>query len=259
MLRPQRRRQLAPAVRTDRLDRSAIESFGLPGLAFAAGGVDAATYLGLGHAFPANMTGNTVLIGVAVAQGAGQAGLRSAVVLVGFATGVVSGVLLRDRREWPLNAAVPLSVQSGLMLAVIAVWAALGVTNGAVRYPLLGAMGAAMGLQSAASRSGRVPTTYMTGTLTKALVALTDRALRARGDEPHRPHEGELAGGVWLAYGLGALLGALLEVAWGAGALAVPTAVILAATVLVIGVRRRTPERDRSFVREPRQGACGKS
>jgi len=239
-------------VRTGRPDRSAIETFGLPGLAFAAGGVDAATYLGLGHAFPANMTGNTVLIGVAVAQGAGQAGLRSAVVLGGFAAGVVSGVMLRDRREWPLNAAAPLLVQSGLMLAVIAVWAALGVTSGAVRYPLLGAMGAAMGLQSAASRSGSVPTTYMTGTLTKALAALTDRALRAHGHEPHPPHEIELAGGVWLAYGLGALLGALVEVGLGAAALAVLTAVILAATGTVINVRRRTPARERSFAREPR-------
>lgn len=236
---------------TGRPDRSAIETFGLPGLAFAAGGVDAATYLGLGHAFPANMTGNTVLIGVAVAQGDGQAGLRSAVVLAGFAAGVASGVMLRDRREWPLNAAAPLLLQSALMLAVIAVWAALGLTGGAVRYPLLGAMGAAMGLQSAASRSGAVPTTYMTGTLTKALAALTDRALRARGHEPHPPHEGELAGGVWLAYGVGALLGALLEVASGAGALAIPTAVILAATAVVIMVRHRTPARDRSFAREP--------
>lgn len=239
-------------MRTGRLDRSAIETFGLPGLAFAAGGVDAATYLGLGHAFPANMTGNTVLIGVAVAQGAGQAGLRSAVVLGGFATGVVVGVMLRDRREWPLNAAAPLLVQAGLMLAVIAAWAALGVTEGAVRYPLLGAMGAAMGLQSAASRSGSVPTTYMTGTLTKALAALTDRALRARGHEPRPVREVELAGGVWLAYGLGAFLGALVEVASGAAALAVPTAVIVAATIVVIAVRRRTPERDQSFVREPR-------
>src|SRR5947209_4569301 len=40
-------------------------------LAFSAGGVDAAVYLGLGHAFPANMTGNTVLIAIAVARGGG--------------------------------------------------------------------------------------------------------------------------------------------------------------------------------------------
>lgn len=57
--------QTAPgkAMGTDR-------DLGLLGLALAAGGVDAATYLGLGRAFPANMTGNTVLLGVAVARGA---------------------------------------------------------------------------------------------------------------------------------------------------------------------------------------------
>ena len=46
-------------------------------LTWAAGGVDAISYLGLGHVFTANMTGNAVLLGLAVGQGQGLAALRS--------------------------------------------------------------------------------------------------------------------------------------------------------------------------------------
>jgi uncharacterized membrane protein YoaK (UPF0700 family) len=38
-------------------------------LTWAAGSVDAISYLGLGHVFTAMMTGNTVLLGLALAQG----------------------------------------------------------------------------------------------------------------------------------------------------------------------------------------------
>ncbi|MGN6697263.1 MAG: YoaK family protein, partial [Thermomicrobiales bacterium] len=57
-------------------------------LAGAAGSLDAISYLGLGHVFTANMTGNTVLLGVALAQRDMPAALRNAVALVGFGVGV---------------------------------------------------------------------------------------------------------------------------------------------------------------------------
>jgi len=38
-------------------------------LAWAAGSLDAIGYLGLGHVFTANMTGNAVLFGLALGQG----------------------------------------------------------------------------------------------------------------------------------------------------------------------------------------------
>lgn len=43
-------------------------------LSLAAGCVDAVSYLGLNHVFTANMTGNTVLLGIALGQAQGQAG-----------------------------------------------------------------------------------------------------------------------------------------------------------------------------------------
>jgi hypothetical protein len=60
-------------------------------LALAAGFLDAASYLGLGHTFPANMTGNTVLLAVAAARGSGTDALQSATALAGFAAGVAVG------------------------------------------------------------------------------------------------------------------------------------------------------------------------
>ncbi|MGC2545046.1 MAG: DUF1275 family protein, partial [Silvibacterium sp.] len=52
--------------------RSAERDFLLFLLAASAGSADGWSYLGLGHAFVANMTGNTVLTGIAVFQKGGD-------------------------------------------------------------------------------------------------------------------------------------------------------------------------------------------
>lgn len=211
--------------------RDALDRFGLPGLAFAAGGVDAASYLGLGHAFPANMTGNTVLLGVAIARADGQAGVRSAVVLAGFALGVVLGLALRGG-SWPDGAAPPLIAHALLMTTVFAVWAVVGAPSGPTRIALLGAAGAAMGLQSVATRGSGVATTYMTGTLTNALAGLSGRIVKRGHSPPPSPRQGQRAGEVWVVYGAGALIGALIETRLGAIALALPSAIIVTTAAL---------------------------
>ena len=60
-------------------------------LSVAAGCVDAASFLGLGQVLPAAMTGNTVLLGLALGQAELQAALRSVVALLGFFSGVLLG------------------------------------------------------------------------------------------------------------------------------------------------------------------------
>jgi uncharacterized membrane protein YoaK (UPF0700 family) len=57
-------------------------------LAGAAGCIDALSYLGLGQVFTANMTGNTVLLGVALCRARWWAVARSGAALVGFLTGL---------------------------------------------------------------------------------------------------------------------------------------------------------------------------
>jgi uncharacterized membrane protein YoaK (UPF0700 family) len=63
-------------------------------LSAAAGCVDAVSYLGLGHIFTANMTGNTVLLGLSLGQADWHAALRSGVALVGFIFGVAVGTVI---------------------------------------------------------------------------------------------------------------------------------------------------------------------
>jgi hypothetical protein len=60
-------------------------------LSAAAGCIDAVSYLGLGYIFTANMTGNTVLLGLSLGRAGWQEALRSGVALVGFIFGLPSG------------------------------------------------------------------------------------------------------------------------------------------------------------------------
>jgi uncharacterized membrane protein YoaK (UPF0700 family) len=191
--------------------------------------MDAITYLGLGHAFPANMTGNTVLLGVAVARGDGTAGVRSAVALGGFSLGVIIGALIVGNRSWPARSASALLLESIVLLALLVGWGLAGSPSGAVRYLLLGGAGGAMGLQSIAARAasgGGVATTYVTGTLTNALASLSGRVVSRGPDSARAHHTGNLAGAIWLLYALGALGGALAQLSWHAAALVGPTTIV---------------------------------
>src|SRR5215813_137819 len=73
-------------------------------LTFAAGCVDALSYLGLSHVFTANMTGNAVLLGLAIGQTQELQVAHSTAAIVGFVGGVVMAAKLvgppRDRVVW---------------------------------------------------------------------------------------------------------------------------------------------------------------
>src|SRR6266851_9068882 len=68
-------------------------------LTWAAGSVDAISYLGLGHVFTAMMTGNTVLLGLAIGQGEILAVLRSVLALAGFVAGAGIGAMVVEQDE----------------------------------------------------------------------------------------------------------------------------------------------------------------
>src|ERR1700758_425488 len=57
----------------------------------ATGIVDAVSYLGLGHVFTANMTGNIVLMGFRLGGAPGISLSRSIIALLGFMLGAVAG------------------------------------------------------------------------------------------------------------------------------------------------------------------------
>ena len=68
-------------------------------LTFTLVSIDAATYLGLGHVFAANMTGNIVLLGFGIAGGGGLPVLAPIVSLRGFLAGAGIGGAAR-RAVW---------------------------------------------------------------------------------------------------------------------------------------------------------------
>src|SRR3989442_324356 len=93
-------------------------------LTWAAGIVDAISYLGLGRVFTAMMTGNTVLLALAVSEGESMAVMRSVLALAGFSAGAAAGALIvmdsDERGEWPSAVTHALAFE-GLLLGVFAV------------------------------------------------------------------------------------------------------------------------------------------
>jgi len=141
-------------------------------LTLTTGLVDAASYLGIGHVFAANMTGNVVLLGFGIAGAGGLPVLAPLVSLAAFLAGAGAGGLLARRRGADrgrhLSAAL---VIEALLMAGAAVLAALvhvrpSTVAGDVVIALL-ALG--MGLRNATVRTFAVPdltTTVLTMTLT---------------------------------------------------------------------------------------------
>src|SRR5204862_2147685 len=69
----------------------------LLGLTVVTGLVDAVSYLTLGHVFVANMTGNVVFLGFALAGASGFSIAASLVALAAFALGAMAGGHLNSR------------------------------------------------------------------------------------------------------------------------------------------------------------------
>ena len=195
-------------------------------LTCAAGSVDAISYLGLGHVFTAMMTGNTVLLGLALGQGQILAAVRSILALIGFSLGVTIGSMIVQRDDghaaWPATVTRALALEAGLLGAFALVWHFTGPERSEnILYVLIGLTAVAMGLQSAAVQRLGVPgvmTTYITGTLTSLMVDL-GRRLSARlawvkGPAATHKHERRivLLSAVFVVYGCGALAGSFLQV-----------------------------------------------
>jgi uncharacterized membrane protein YoaK (UPF0700 family) len=188
--------------------------------------VDAVSVLGLGKVFTANMTGNTVLLGVAVATGNGADAARAGVALGGFCVGVAAGAALtRPGRPWPHAVVLALWLEAASLALLLVLWAVAGVAS--TRYVLVAAAGVAMGSQSAAVRASDVRgvnTTFMTSTLMNAIARTVLRLRRL----PESDEGASLPASAWVVYGVAALAGALIEHAWGAVAVTVPLAIVCA-------------------------------
>jgi uncharacterized membrane protein YoaK (UPF0700 family) len=141
-------------------------------LTVATGLVDAVSYIRLGHVFVANMTGNVVFLGFAIA---GARGLSAGAAMVALAS-LIAGALLGGRlgarmaahRGRLLQAAVTVEVVLVAVALVVALAASAPITKG-TQYSLIPLLALAMGVQNSAARRLAVPdltTTVLTLTLT---------------------------------------------------------------------------------------------
>ena len=238
-------------------------------LTLVAASVDAISYLGLGHVFTAMMTGNTVLLGLALAQGEALAALRSILALIGFSIGVFVGAMIAEREsypaEWPAAVTVALAFEAVILAIFAANFILFDNIHGGVIFLLIVLSALAMGVQSAAVRRLGVPgiaTTYITGTLTSLMVDLLGwlRSIVARLPVSKAAERGEvhqripwdqrvgLLGGVVSLYCVGALMGGLLQVYSAPLAPLFPLGIVILVVVNAV-IRQRHRKRNSNDLR----------
>jgi uncharacterized membrane protein YoaK (UPF0700 family) len=179
-------------------------------LTLVTGLVDAVSYIKLGHVFVANMTGNVVFLGFAIAGAKGLSAGASLTALAAFLAGALAGGRVGVRsgahRGRLLRAAVTVEL---VLLAVALLVALLGSdpVGTATQYTLIPLLGLSMGVQNSTARRLGVPdltTTVLTLTLTG--VAADSRAAGGAGGKLGR--RGVAVGAMLV----GALAGGLLAV-----------------------------------------------
>jgi len=141
------------------------------------------SYLGLGRVFTANITGNLVLLGIAIGQQQLTGSIRAVVAFAGFVVGFLLGVRVTARTQppavWPRSTTLAVLAELGLLLGLLAGWEITGDRPSAVTLDILIALSAgAMGMQSAVARRlgvVAVTTTFVTGMLTTLIAELATR------------------------------------------------------------------------------------
>jgi len=187
-------------------------SMGLLVLTAVSGIVDAVSFLGLGHVFTANMTGNVAFLGFA-AVGAPGISVRSTIIsLAAFLSGALlggyfgRGVAGPFRRRWLLLSA---TCEAALLVAAaIAVIAIGGDSTGLVdrQYAVIVLTALAMGLRSATVQQLAVPGLTTTTVLTTTMTGLVADFVLAHGSNPQmRRRLGSIA-----SLFVGAAIGAVL-------------------------------------------------
>jgi uncharacterized membrane protein YoaK (UPF0700 family) len=121
----------------------------------ATGIVDAVSYLGLGHVFTANMTGNVVLMGFRLGGASGISLSRSVIALFCFMLGAVAGGRMGRRLNPRQSRVSGLLVEAALLFVAAAIsFKARGPnnTNAAMLDGVVASTAIAMGLRTAVVR-----------------------------------------------------------------------------------------------------------
>jgi len=177
-------------------------------LTVVTGLVDAVSYLKLGHVFVANMTGNVVLLGLAVGGVSEFSVAVSLTAIASFLLGAIAGGRLGSRTGEHRGRFLALAIYvKGIAVgtAFVVSLASSDVSGGITVYTLVVLLAFAMGLQNATARRLGVPD-LTTTVLTLTLTGLAADSHFAGGTNPNIGRR-LLATAAML---IGALLGAVL-------------------------------------------------
>jgi uncharacterized membrane protein YoaK (UPF0700 family) len=191
-------------------------------LTFTTGVIDAASYLGLGHVFTANMTGNIVLLGFGIAGGSGLPVLAPLVSLAAFLAGAaLGGRMASVLPAHTVHLSRSMLIEIGVVLLAALASLVFDITPDRLSGDLVIALLAfGMGVRNATVRRLKV------ADLTTTVLTMTLTGLAA--DSPLAGGDGE---GSWrrtaavIAMLIGAIAGALL--------LKVDLALVLAAAAVL--------------------------
>lgn len=193
------------------------------GLSLTAGCVDAISFLRFGNVFTANMTGNTVLLGIAIAS---RLGSVSNSVGIGPPLLAIAAFVIGAGATLPVFRAGFDPRRAALLVLAEAVMVAFAGTAFAIFKSQLvialciALVSFAMGMQSIVASKAGIPgisTTYVTGTLVTAVTRVF-----ANGPRDGRRRDAERDALAWLAYLCGAALGTALLMVFHRAALLPP-------------------------------------
>ncbi|MBV8164114.1 MAG: DUF1275 domain-containing protein [Candidatus Eremiobacteraeota bacterium] len=207
-------------------------------LTVTTGMVDAISYLRLGHVFVANMTGNVVFLGFAVAGFRGIAALGSLIAVAAFLAGsLAGGAMIRhgqNNTHLLLHATV---VKFLLGIAALALTLAGPVQVGTLSaYALTALLALAMGVQNAAVRKMAVPD-FTTTVLTMTITGIAADYSSGIGSKlPRRATS-------VVSMFAGALLGAALALRNGIVAALIVIVILFGLTILLVAITRNRQQK----------------
>src|SRR5258705_738053 len=221
-----------------------IDSWLSLGLAFIGGYCDAAGY-SLAKTFTGHITGTLVLAAISLAGHDWRTLLKHVLAIVAFLIGVVS-ILISERliSRSPSRSLLPVVMTIEIVLISTAYLALTSHLN--ARFGLfVGCVSLALGLQNGAfSQAGgiSVHTTYLTGMITSLLKTEAQRhsSETTVHDKLASAQKVRLLGGVWLAFVVGAAVGAAM-VFWLGAPGVFGAALLLLAMVIGLCVSRWRP------------------
>jgi uncharacterized membrane protein YoaK (UPF0700 family) len=203
----------------DRHEAISLVDLSLALLSLASGTTDATAFLKLGTVFTSAMTGNTVLLGIALGQGRIVEASRAFDAFASFLVGVTLAAILCRRRPGNSSGAPILlpafAIEIACLVGFALLWGLSGRVEGyATIYGLITLSALAMGIQGVAARQIAAPginTIVFTSTMISIVTSLTNTLARRTGGGAF-PFATKRQIVILLVYAFGAVLaGALIS------------------------------------------------